>query len=255
MRAVIAEDSVLLREGLERLLTENDIQVLETCDSADALLSAVRSRSPDVAVVDIRLPPTHNDEGLARRPRDPCRTPVHTRVCAVAVRRARTRDETAVRFHRRCRLPAQGSHQRRPRVRVGHPAGWPQVGLRHRSEHHCDPARQAPHRRPHREPHTPERQVLEHMAQGRSNEGIADKLVITASRRREARLQRLRQARASLGCERFTTCPCSTAVPALLNRRWEYRVWTWFERAIGGEPWVDRCGCVKRFQPESMAAK
>lgn len=64
MRVVIAEDSVLLREGLQRLLTENGFEVVGLCETAEDLLRAVRSCSPDVAIVDIRLPPTHNDEGL-----------------------------------------------------------------------------------------------------------------------------------------------------------------------------------------------
>jgi DNA-binding NarL/FixJ family response regulator len=61
---VIAEDSVLLREGLQRLLTENELDVVESCETADELLRAVRTHSPDVAIVDIRLPPTYTDEGL-----------------------------------------------------------------------------------------------------------------------------------------------------------------------------------------------
>ena len=64
MRAVIAEDSVLLREGIDRLLRENGIEVAGTCETADDLLLKVRSYSPDVAIVDIRMPPTHTDEGL-----------------------------------------------------------------------------------------------------------------------------------------------------------------------------------------------
>jgi DNA-binding NarL/FixJ family response regulator len=64
MRAVIAEDSVLLREGLTRLLGEGGIEVVGTCDTAEALLKAVLDEMPDVAIVDIRLPPTNNDEGL-----------------------------------------------------------------------------------------------------------------------------------------------------------------------------------------------
>jgi DNA-binding NarL/FixJ family response regulator len=64
MRAVIAEDSVLLREGLARLLRENGVDVVGTSETADGLLEKVRTESPDVAIVDIRLPPTHNDEGL-----------------------------------------------------------------------------------------------------------------------------------------------------------------------------------------------
>ncbi|MGH3044362.1 MAG: response regulator, partial [Gaiellaceae bacterium] len=64
MRAVIAEDSVLLREGLARLLSENGVEVVGSCETADDLLLKVQSYSPDVVVVDIRLPPTHNDEGM-----------------------------------------------------------------------------------------------------------------------------------------------------------------------------------------------
>ncbi len=64
MRVVIAEDSVLLREGLSRLLEESGIDVVGSCSTVDELLLKVRGYSPDVAIVDIRLPPTHNDEGL-----------------------------------------------------------------------------------------------------------------------------------------------------------------------------------------------
>ena len=64
MRVAIAEDSVLLREGLARLLDDAGIEVVAQCGDADDLLLKVRSYSPDVAIVDIRLPPTHNDEGL-----------------------------------------------------------------------------------------------------------------------------------------------------------------------------------------------
>ena len=64
MRVAIAEDSVLLREGLARLLEEADFDVVARCEDAEDLLVKVRSFSPDVAIVDIRLPPTHNDEGL-----------------------------------------------------------------------------------------------------------------------------------------------------------------------------------------------
>jgi DNA-binding NarL/FixJ family response regulator len=64
MRVAIAEDSVLLREGLARLLEEDGFEVVARCENADDLLLKVHSFSPDVAIVDIRLPPTHNDEGL-----------------------------------------------------------------------------------------------------------------------------------------------------------------------------------------------
>ena len=64
MRVAIAEDSVLLREGIARLLDDAGFEVVAQCENAEDLLLKVRSYSPDVAIVDIRLPPTHNDEGL-----------------------------------------------------------------------------------------------------------------------------------------------------------------------------------------------
>jgi DNA-binding NarL/FixJ family response regulator len=64
VRVVIAEDSVLLREGLVRLLSESGCQVVGVCDTADALVADVAHGSPDLAIIDIRLPPTYTDEGL-----------------------------------------------------------------------------------------------------------------------------------------------------------------------------------------------
>ena len=64
MRVVLAEDSVLLREGVARLLREAGFEVVGQASNADELMLKVRSYSPDVAIVDIRMPPTHTDEGL-----------------------------------------------------------------------------------------------------------------------------------------------------------------------------------------------
>jgi DNA-binding NarL/FixJ family response regulator len=64
VRLAIAEDSVLLREGLARLLGEAGFDVVAQCETADELVHKVESYGVDVAIVDIRLPPTHNDEGL-----------------------------------------------------------------------------------------------------------------------------------------------------------------------------------------------
>jgi DNA-binding NarL/FixJ family response regulator len=61
---VIAEDSVLLREGVVRILSEGGFDVVAQCADADDLLLKVRSYPLDVAIVDIRLPPTHSDEGM-----------------------------------------------------------------------------------------------------------------------------------------------------------------------------------------------
>jgi DNA-binding NarL/FixJ family response regulator/class 3 adenylate cyclase len=64
LQAVIADDSALLREGLARLLAEADIGVVGQARNADELLLRVRSYHPDVAIVDIRMPPTQTDEGI-----------------------------------------------------------------------------------------------------------------------------------------------------------------------------------------------
>jgi DNA-binding NarL/FixJ family response regulator len=64
VRVVVAEDSTLLREGLARLLTETGFDVVGRCPNASDLMLKVASYEPDVAVVDIRMPPTHTDEGF-----------------------------------------------------------------------------------------------------------------------------------------------------------------------------------------------
>jgi DNA-binding NarL/FixJ family response regulator len=64
LRLVLADDSLLLREGIARLLTEAGFEVVAQAGAADELLAAVREHRPDVALVDIRMPPTHTDEGL-----------------------------------------------------------------------------------------------------------------------------------------------------------------------------------------------
>jgi DNA-binding NarL/FixJ family response regulator len=63
VRVVIAEDSVLLREGLAKLLEDEGIEVAARAGDAESLLLKVRSYHPDVAIVDVRMPPTHTDEG------------------------------------------------------------------------------------------------------------------------------------------------------------------------------------------------
>lgn len=64
MRVVIAEDLALLRDGLIRLLNAYDFEVVEAVDNGPSLLPALIKHRPDVAVVDVRLPPTFTDEGL-----------------------------------------------------------------------------------------------------------------------------------------------------------------------------------------------
>jgi DNA-binding NarL/FixJ family response regulator len=64
MRVVIADDALLFREGLARILHELDFEVVGQADNADDLLRRVAGLHPDVAIVDIRMPPTYTDEGL-----------------------------------------------------------------------------------------------------------------------------------------------------------------------------------------------
>ena len=64
MRIVIAEDSVLLREGLSRLLVDNGDEVVAAVGDADSAEQAVADLRPDIVVMDVRMPPTHTDEGI-----------------------------------------------------------------------------------------------------------------------------------------------------------------------------------------------
>jgi DNA-binding NarL/FixJ family response regulator len=64
VRVAVAEDSVLLREGLSRLLADGGFDVVGRWDNAADLLARVRVDPPDVVILDIRLPPTHSDEGM-----------------------------------------------------------------------------------------------------------------------------------------------------------------------------------------------
>ncbi|MEO6714355.1 MAG: response regulator transcription factor [Mycobacteriales bacterium] len=72
MKVVIADDSMLLREGLARLLTDAGLEVVATAEDAPALFREVELTRPDAVIVDIKMPPTHTDEGItaARRIRN-----------------------------------------------------------------------------------------------------------------------------------------------------------------------------------------
>lgn len=64
MRVVIADDAVLIREGIARLLGDAGLEIVGQAENADQLLRLVRDQRPDIAIVDIRMPPSHTDEGL-----------------------------------------------------------------------------------------------------------------------------------------------------------------------------------------------
>ena len=100
MRVVIAEDSVLLREGLTRLLTDRGHEVVAGVGDAEALIKAVSELAdagalPDVVVADVRMPPTHTDEGVRAAVRLRQRPPGPRGAGAVAVRGGAVRDGAA----------------------------------------------------------------------------------------------------------------------------------------------------------------
>jgi DNA-binding NarL/FixJ family response regulator len=64
LRVVVADDSVLLREGVVRILEDSDFEVVAQAGDADDLLRKVRAHKPDIAIVDVRMPPTNTDDGL-----------------------------------------------------------------------------------------------------------------------------------------------------------------------------------------------
>jgi DNA-binding NarL/FixJ family response regulator len=178
VRVAIAEDSVLLREGLASLLADNGHEVVGACRTADDLLLKVRSYSPDVAIVDIRLPPTHRDEGLqaalairARHPRTGVLVLSQYVELGLALKLLGDSAEATGYL-----LKDRIGHVRDflaavERVAEGGSAIDPIIVstlLSKRRED--DPLGELTRR---------ERQVLELMAEGRSNQGIAESLVIT----------------------------------------------------------------------------
>ena len=178
MRVAIAEDSVLLREGVARLLGEAGLDVVAQCDNADDLLVEVRNDRVDVAIVDIRLPPTHNDEGLRAALEIRADHPaVGVLVLSQYVElglamKLLANSAEGVGYLLKDRIgdldEFVGAVQR---VAAGGSALDPIIVStllsRQRSE---DPLDELTPR---------EREVLTLMAEGRSNQGIADKLVIT----------------------------------------------------------------------------
>ena len=177
MRVVIAEDLALLREGLVRLLEESGLEVVTSVDNATDLLRAIVVEKPDVAVVDVRLPPTFRDEGLRaaiearrRRPGFP------VLVLSQYVEHAYASELLA---------DGAGAVGYLLKERVGDVADF--VGAVRRVAEGgtaLDPevVRQLVARRGPLDMLTPrEREVLELMAEGRSNAGIADALVVTES--------------------------------------------------------------------------
>ncbi|CAL9593979.1 LuxR C-terminal-related transcriptional regulator [Streptomyces sp. NPDC090994] len=179
MRVVLAEDLFLLRDGLVRLLEAHGFEIAAAVESGPELARALAELDPDVAVVDVRLPPTHTDEGLqcalaARRARPGLPVLVLSQHVEQLYARELLADGTGgVGYLLKDRVfdAAQFTDAVR-RVAGGGTAMDPQVIQQLLSRRAVDEgpvARLTPR----------EREVLELMAQGRSNAAIAAKLVIT----------------------------------------------------------------------------
>jgi len=179
MRLVIAEDSVLFREGLASLLATHGFDVVGTADSLDGLLEVVRRERPDVAIVDIRLPPSWTDEGIraAEEIRSDVTLPTGVLVLsqyvdATFALRLLSHGQRGVGYLRKDDVIASSGFAETIR-RVG------------RGESVIDPTLVAGllGRRVRDDPldrlSAREREVLALIAEGRSNAGIADALTIT----------------------------------------------------------------------------
>ena len=177
MRVVIADDAVLLREGLVRLVEENDCTVVAAVGDGPSLVQAIVEHRPDVSIVDVRMPPTHTDEGLRAAVEARGKVPgspvlvlsqyveveyaddlLADRVGAIGYL-LKDRVSEIADFMDALRRVAAGGTVLDPEV-VG------QLLVRRRRD---DPLRNL----------TRERQVLALMAEGRSNTAIARKLVVT----------------------------------------------------------------------------
>jgi DNA-binding NarL/FixJ family response regulator len=178
VRVAIAEDSVLLREGLARLLGDAGFEVVATCGDAAGLLRKVGSHQVDVAIVDIRLPPTHSDEGLQAALEIRARHPevgvlVLSQYVELGLALKLLADSAeSVGYLLKDRISEVDDFVAAVRrVAAGGSALDPIIVSTLLSRQRDDDplARLTPR----------EREVLELMATGSSNQGIADKLVIT----------------------------------------------------------------------------
>jgi DNA-binding NarL/FixJ family response regulator len=178
VRVVIADDSVLLREGIARLLEEADFEVVGQAGDAEDLIRKVAAHKPDVAIVDVRMPPTNTDDGLRAAHKIRAEHPeTGVLVLSQYVEEGyalellsdsaegvgyllKDRVADIERFIDSVRRVAQGGSALDPEVVA-------QLLGRKRQE---DPLEEITPR---------EREVLELMAEGRSNHAIAEQLVIT----------------------------------------------------------------------------
>ncbi len=179
MRVVIAEDSVLLREGLVRLLQLNGITDVRAVDNADDMLRLVDEDQPDLVIADVRMPPTHTDEGLRAAITLRGRWPsVAVLVLSQYVEERYatellSRETSGIGYLLKDRIAdVEGFVDALRRVAAGGTALDPEVVSQLLVRRQSDPLDRLTPR---------ERQVLELMAEGRSNSGIASALVVSES--------------------------------------------------------------------------
>jgi DNA-binding NarL/FixJ family response regulator len=179
MRVVIAEDSVLLQAGLARLLALAGIEVAATVGDAETLLTAVAEHQPDAAIIDVRMPPTHTDEGIKAA------LVIRRQWPAVAVlmlsqyveeRYAAdllSANTSKVGYLLKDRVADVAEFvEALRRVAAGGTALDPEVVAQLLLRHNSDPLERVTRR---------EREVLALMAEGRANVNIAETLVISES--------------------------------------------------------------------------
>ena len=179
MRVVIADDNLLIRDGLASLLRDAGVDVVAQTGSADDLLPMIADQNPDVAIIDIRMPPTHTDEGLRAAEEIRSRYPgmgiliLSQHVEVGIATRLLAESPAGVGYLLKDRVTdLENFTAALQRVAEGGSALDPSVVsqlLRHRRQAD-DPINSLTPR---------EREVMELVAEGRSNKGIGERLVIT----------------------------------------------------------------------------
>ena len=221
MRVVIADDEALLREGLARLLAEAGIEVVGQAATAPEALAQRQARpQPDVAIVDIRMPPGHADDGLIAAQQIRREHPGSRRARALASPRVALRDAAARRSARARRLPAQGARVRRRRARrraAAHRRGR----VRGRPDDRRAADERAPRAQgPLDELTDREREVLALIAEGLSNQRDLRPALPQPQDRRGARAPDLHEARAARGA-RTSTAACRLCSHSCVRLRTE----------------------------------
>jgi DNA-binding NarL/FixJ family response regulator len=179
MRVIIAEDSVLLREGLVRLLSSAGHTVVDAVGDAEQLLASVDQHHPDLAVIDVRMPPNFRDEGLRaalalrERPRRPAVLVLSQYVEERYAAELLSRDTGSIGYLLKDRVADVSEFlEALDRVGRGGTALDPEVVAQLLVRNRQDPIAQLTPR---------EREVLALMAEGRSNAGIAAALYVSDS--------------------------------------------------------------------------